>query len=111
MPRPFGTIGETKLKILAIICSNEVDDRPTYGYDVWKVLKKVFHSYLNPGDLRNIYRHLKDLENMGMIKKGTRQTAKGVPARQTYRLTEKGRALKEKFAAYLEVLEKSSEQG
>jgi len=104
MPRPTGTIGETKLKILAVICFNESRGTGTYGYDIWKVLKEGFHTYFDEGNLRNVYRHLKDLERLGLISRGPQQTVKGVPRRQPYSLTEKGRDIKPKFTRYVELL-------
>ncbi|MDH5634680.1 MAG: helix-turn-helix transcriptional regulator [Candidatus Bathyarchaeota archaeon] len=104
MPRPTGTIGETKLKILAIVCFNDSRGTNTYGYDVWKVLKEGFHTYFDEGNLRNVYRHLKDLEKLGLISRGPQQTIKGVPRRQPYSLTEKGREIKPKFTRYIELL-------
>jgi len=104
MPRPTGTIGETKLKILAIICVNESRGTTTYGYDIWKVLKEGFHVYFDEGNLRNVYRHLKDLEKAGLISRGPQQTIKGVPRRQPYSLTQKGREMEQKFAKYVDLL-------
>ena len=109
MPRPIGTMGETKFKILAIIYFNEYQGTVTYGYDIWRILKRVFHFYLDEGDLRNVYRHLKDLEKSGLINRGPQQTIKGVPKRQPYFLTEKGRDIKQKFARYVDVLSKQIE--
>jgi len=104
MPRPVGTIGETKFKILAIIHFNELRGRATYGYDTWRILKERFHTYLDQGDLRNVYRHLKDLEKFGLVSRGAHQTVKGAPRRQPYFLTEKGKELKHKFTRYLDIL-------
>jgi len=104
MVRPTGTIGETKLKILAIVCFNESRATTTYGYDIWKVLKEGFHVYFDEGNLRNVYRHLKDLEKLGLISRRPQQTVKGVPRRQPYSLTEKGTEMKPKFARYADLL-------
>ncbi len=108
MPRPVGTIGETKFKILAIVYLNELHGTPTYGYDVWRFLKKVFYCYLDEGDLRDVYRHLKELEGFGLIARGTRQTVKGAPQRQPYLLTEKGKEMKDKFTRYVDILSKQN---
>lgn len=105
MPRPVGTIGETKFKILAIIYYNELRGIVTYGYDIWRILKERFHTYLDDGDLRNVYRHLRDLERFGLIKRGEHQIVKGVPKRQIYYLTEKGKEMKNKFIRYLDILQ------
>lgn len=106
MPRPVGTIGETKFKILAIIHFNELRGTATYGYDTWRILKERFHTYLDKGDLRNVYRHLKDLERFGLVSRGAHQTVKGAPRRQPYFLTEKGKELRHKFTPYLDILSK-----
>lgn len=106
MPRPMGTIGETKIKILAIVYFNESRGSATYGYDIWRILKRVFHVYLDEGNLRNVYRHLKDLERMGLVSRGKPQAAVGAPKRQPYSLTDKGREMKQRFGRYLDVLSK-----
>lgn len=105
MPRPIGTIGETKFKILSIIYLNELRGIMTYGYDIWRILKEKFHTYLDPGDLRNVYRHLKDLERFGLISRGKPQTVEAAPKRQTYLLTDKGKVMKERYARYVDILE------
>ena len=104
MPRLIGTIGETKFKILAVIYFNELRGTATYGYDIWRLLREVFHYYLDEGDLRNVYRHLKELESFGLINRGTRQIVEGAPQRQPYFLTDKGRELKDKFTRYVDML-------
>lgn len=106
MPRSIGTMGETKFKILAIVYFNELRGTTTYGYDVWRLLKKRFHTYLDAEDLRNVYHHLEDLERFGLVRKGERQTVKGTPKRQPYFLTEKGKEMKHKFIRYLDILPK-----
>ena len=105
MPRPIGTIGETKFKILAIIYFNELRGIATYGYDIWRLLKESFHSYLDDGDLRDVYRHLEDLNEAELIKKGAKQATNTAPKRQLYSLTDKGKELKQKFSRYLQILE------
>ena len=104
MPRPAGTIGETKLKILAIVHFNEAKGNVTYGYDIWRMLKERFLVYFDNGNLRNVYRHLKDLEASGLIGRSPQQSVKGVPRRQPYFLTEKGKDLKPKFSRYVDLL-------
>ncbi|MBE0512537.1 helix-turn-helix transcriptional regulator [Candidatus Bathyarchaeota archaeon] len=108
MPRPVGTIGETKLKILAIIYQNELYGITSYGYNIWTTLKKKFRCYLDDTNLRNIYRHLKDLNEIGLVKKGISQPAENAPKRQLYSLTNNGRRLKQKFSRYLRILEETS---
>jgi len=108
MPRPSGAIGETKLKILAIIYWNELQGITSYGYNIWKILKKKFHCYLDDRYLRNVYSHLKDLNEVGLVKKGEKQPMKDAPKRQLYSLTDKGRQLKQKFNRYLQILEENN---
>ena len=104
MPKPQGTIGETKFKILAIIYRNDVEGTVSYGYSIWAIMKTRFYCYLDDADLRNVYRHLKDLEKAGLIEKTKRQTGTNSPERHLYLLTEKGRQLKNKFNKYLQIL-------
>jgi DNA-binding PadR family transcriptional regulator len=108
MPRPVGTIGETKLKILAIMYQNELRGITSYGYSIWKTLKKKFRCYLDDRNLRNVYRHLKDLTEVGLVKKSANQLPEKTPRRQLYILTNKGRGLKQKFEKYLQILEEAS---
>ena len=105
MPRPQGTIGETKFKILAIIYRNDIDGNSSYGYSIWAILKKRFYCYLDDTNLRNVYRHLKDLHEAGLIEKNTKQSGANAPEKQLYSLTENGRQLKTKFNRYLQILE------
>jgi DNA-binding PadR family transcriptional regulator len=105
MPRPQGTIGETKFKILAIIYRNNVNQLDSYGYSIWTLMKTKFHCYFDDTNLRNVYRHLNDLEKYGLIEKSTKQSVKNAPKRQLYLLTESGKQLKKKFELYLQVLQ------
>jgi DNA-binding PadR family transcriptional regulator len=105
MPRPHGSIGETKFKILAIIFSNEANGKESYGYSIWAVMKTQFHCYLEDINLRNIYRHLKDLEKAGLIKKSVKQGAENAPKRQLYSITENGRQLENRLNKYLQILQ------
>lgn len=105
MPRPIGTLGETKYKILATIYNNEVQGIPSYGYNIWLLLKRNFFLYLDKDDLRNVYRHLKELGNLGLVKTGLEQSVKGAPTRKPYLMTEKGRELKFRFDRYLEIFQ------
>ena len=104
MPKPQGSIGETKCKILAIIYRNEVDGNGSYGYNIWSTMKKRFFCYLDDANLRNVYRHLKDLEGAGLIEKSKKQTGGHSPERQLYLLTESGRQLSNRFNKYLRIL-------
>ena len=107
MPRLVGTIGETKLKILAIIYQNELHGTASYGYNIWTNLKKQFHCYIDDRNLRNVYRHLKDLNKVGLVKKSAKQVAEKAPKRRLYSLTNNGRRLKQKFSKYLQILEEA----
>jgi DNA-binding PadR family transcriptional regulator len=107
LPRPIGTIGGTKLKILATIHHNELQRNSSYGYAIWMLLKNRFHLYMEEGDLRNVYRHLKELDTVGLIKKGSSEAAIRAPKRQTYLMTEKGRLLKERYEKYLNILQET----
>jgi DNA-binding PadR family transcriptional regulator len=104
MPKPQGSIGETKFKILAIICRDEVTGNGSYGYNIWNTMKKRFYCYLEDANLRNVYRHLKDLEDAGLIEKSKKQTGGHSPERQLYLLTESGRQLRNRFNKYLRIL-------
>jgi DNA-binding PadR family transcriptional regulator len=71
-------------------------------------MKKQLYCYLDDANLRNVYRHLKDLEEAGLIEKSTKQTGGNSPERQLYLLTESGRQLKKRFNKYLQLLEVST---
>lgn len=111
MPRKRGSIGKTKLMMLAIIYHLEEKREKPYGYVIWQILKRVFKSYLKPADIRNIYHHLQDLTRMEYLERRETQTAKGVPDRQIYILTEKGRKIAEtKCREHLQVLAEMEKQ-
>jgi len=95
MPRKRGSIGKTKLMMLAIIYHLEKRKERPYGYVIWQILKRVFKSYLKPTDIRNIYHHLRDLTKMEYLERKETQAVKGFPDRQIYVLTEKGRKITE----------------
>jgi len=107
LPRMAGTIGATKLKILAIILHHELSGIPPYGYSIWLTMKDAFHLYLQKEDLRNVYHHLKELNKLGYIDRGEVQFTKGAPGRQPYILTEEGRTLEDRISKYLEILNKN----
>lgn len=108
MGKPRGSIGETKWKIMAIVCHDEALGYTSYGYGIWKKMKENYHSCLGEDGLRNVYHHLKDLYNLELIRKISIQSVEGAPERSLYGLTEKGRGLKDRFSIYLTVLKKSS---
>jgi len=100
LPRPHGCIGETKLKILAII----YHDGASHGYGVWMTLKESFHCYLDDPSLRNVYHHLHDLEKLDLVERSLSETGKNAPKNHGYKLTDKGKMLGEKFKKYMDVL-------
>jgi len=101
LPKPKGSIGATKMKIMAVICHNGECGRDSYGYRVWQALKSHFYVYLNDCDVRNVYHHLNGLCELGLIER--LQTPEDAD-RCLYRLTEKGRNLQDRYHPYLEVL-------
>lgn len=102
MPKPKGTMGATKMKIMAVICHNGECGRESYGYGIWQSLKENFHMYLNDNDVRNVYHHLEDLCDLEMI---NRMRGREDDSRCFYELTEKGLILKDKYQKYLEILD------
>jgi DNA-binding PadR family transcriptional regulator len=52
----------------------------------------------------NVYRHLKDLHTIGLIRKSREQSNLNGPKTQPYTLTEKGQHMKPKFTQYLQIL-------
>jgi len=102
MPKPAGSTGATKLKILAIISHNGGCGKDSYGYDIWKCLQDSFHCYLNDTDIGNVYHHLTDLVNDEYV---TRRDQTQVEGRCFYMMTEKGWEMKPKFQLYLDIIE------
>lgn len=105
MPRPSGTIGETKLKILAIIHHNQSNGSPSYGYCIWRTLKTYFHCYFDHLSLRNVYRHLNDLSELELIDKEVDRSNNEGPERYLYSLSKKGRDMENRFIKYVEILD------
>jgi len=104
MVKPKGTIGSTKMKIMAVIhcnCSNNMD---THGYTIWQTLKNSFHVYLDDNDVRNVYHHLKGLSELGYL--GRREPDSTVKC--CYDITEKGMQLALRYEPYLKVLDRAS---
>jgi len=75
-------LGVTKLKILEIIALK----REAYPYELWKTLREDYGIHIA---LRNVYMHIKDLEEGGYIKKVKEEKING---RKTtvYTITRKG---------------------
>jgi len=110
MPKPSGCIGKTKMKLLAAIRYHELSAIESYGYSLWMTLKDKFHLYLDDTDSRNVYHHLHDLTQRGLIKKTTVQLGEKAPNRQLITLTPEGRELAPRFAQYLEILTAESSE-
>jgi DNA-binding PadR family transcriptional regulator len=104
MPKPSGCIGKTKLKLLAALRYHELSTIESYGYNLWMLLKEQFHLYLDDTDSRNVYHHLHDLTQRGLIEKTAVQQGEKAPNRQLITLTPQGRELAPQFATYLEIL-------
>lgn len=101
MPKPKGTCGATKMKILAVIYNNEQYGHESYGYNIWQSLKKEFYTYMNDNDIRNVYHHLNDLCSLGYIKKCPEGSDE---IKQCYRITQSGVNIEEKFRHFIEIL-------
>jgi DNA-binding PadR family transcriptional regulator len=102
MPKPKGTCGATKMKIMAVINVHEQLGKESYGYNIWQCLKKNFYTYLNDNDIRNVYHHLNDLNSLGYIEKCPTSSE---DSKQCYSLTDSGKALEEKYSHFLEILD------
>ena len=105
MPKPKGTCGSTKLKIMAIICQNCDSENISYGYNIWQSLKEQFHTYLNDCDSRNVYHHLKELCERDFLRK-LEPVDTDEDIRSLYFLTEKGRGMQTKYEPYLKILQR-----
>lgn len=106
MPKPKGTMGATKMKVMAIICHNCEYGNESYGYNIWQSLKGVFHIYLNDCDVRNVYHHLKELCDLDLIAK-VDSPVTGVDKRCFYTITDRGLEMKIKYDPYLEILQRA----
>ena len=102
MPKPKGTCGATKMKILAVIYTHQQLDKKSYGYNIWLCLKNNFYVYINYGDIRNVYHHLNDLLRLGYIIKCPEMSDE---VKQCYKITEEGTGLKLRFDPFLAILE------
>jgi DNA-binding PadR family transcriptional regulator len=101
MPKPKGTCGATKMKILAVIYSHEQYGKESYGYNIWLCLKEHFYTYLNDNDIRNVYHHLNDLCSLGYITKCPESSNE---IKQCYRITQSGVILEEKYRPFVDIL-------
>jgi len=102
MPKPRGATGATKMKIMAIVCHNGDCGLDSYGYSVWQALRSSFHTYVNDEDVQNVYHHLKDLCELGLLSKD--ESSEKSSNRCLYRLTDKGQDIREKYEHYLNVI-------
>lgn len=108
MPKPRGTTGATKMKIMAVVCHHDECGRSSYGYNIWRALKTHFHLYLNDGDIRNVYHHLRGLCVLDLLTKEDPPST-GSNKKCYYRLTEKGRSIRQKYEPYLEIIRRNLE--
>ena len=100
LTRPQGSIGETKLKILAIIHNNAAH----HGYGIWMTLKKRFYLYLDEQSRRNVYHHLCDLNDLGLVERASKHMNEDSSIIHSYILTNKGIKLESKFRKYMTLL-------
>lgn len=101
MPKPKGTCGSTKMKILAIISFNMNCERESYGYCIWQSLKKHFYMYMNDNDIRNVYHHLNDLCNLGYL---SRSNGPEDSSKCFYELTPQAKNLENRYKKFINIL-------
>ena len=77
-------LGETKLRILQILYKDDV-----YGYKIRKDLDDLFQISVK---IPVIYQHLKELENMNLVRRSRVYEVGGRPERTYYSITGKGKA-------------------
>jgi DNA-binding PadR family transcriptional regulator len=107
MVKPKGTIGATKMKIMAIVCYNCDHGEESYGYNIWQSLKNHFYIYLRDSDVRNVYHHLKELNKFGYLERMS-SVEDDPNKRCLYTITEEGRNLESYYSPYLEIVKRSS---
>ena len=107
MPKPKGTCGSTKLKIMAIVCLNCDSEDISYGYNIWQSLKGRFYIYLNDCDVRNVYHHLKELCEMDFLERVSPSDSTE-DTRALYCITEKGKTMKVKYEPYLKIIQRDA---
>ena len=101
MPKPKGTCGATKMKILAIMSTDYDRGLDSYGYDIWQRLKDSFYTYMNENDVRNVYHHLNDLCSIGYISK--KEMTEECP-KCYYTLTPTGDGLRHRYKRFVDIL-------
>ncbi len=107
LPKPKGTTGATKMKIMAVIRHNCETSGISYGYNIWQTLKDYFYIYLNDCDVRNVYHHLRELCDLDLLERVEEQET-DPNKRCLYQLTEKGRNMESRYAPYLEIVRRGS---
>lgn len=107
MPKPKGTCGATKMKILAVISHNRDLGKDSYGYEIWQQLKDNFFVYMNDNDIRNVYHHLNDLCSLGyIVKTGEDEEC----PKCYYTMTELGYEFRLRFKKFLEIINSNRER-
>ena len=101
MPKPAGTLGSTKMKILALVCENNDCGKESYGYEIWKELKEHFYIFLSDNDIGNVYNHLNDLCKSNHLLRENESP----DGRCYYKMTDEGLALREKYSQYIGIIE------
>ena len=102
MPKPVGSTGATKLKMLAIICYLGDGKNDNYGYNIWRCMQDHFHLYLDDNDIGNVYHHLSDMCEQELV---TRKDPTEKAGRCFYMITPKGLEFQPRFQSFLEILE------
>jgi DNA-binding PadR family transcriptional regulator len=88
------------MKILAIIYQSNDAGHESYGYDIWKIMKNQFHTYLNDNDIGNVYHHLNDLCALNYVTRADEEGGRCC----YYKITDEGLALKSKYDQYLAIM-------
>jgi hypothetical protein len=104
MPKPKGTCGATKMKILAIISHNEESREESYGYSIWQCLKDNFYTYMNDKDIRNVYHHLNDLCGLGYLSRSKR--SEDCP-KCFYELTPQAITFEQRYTKFVKILKQN----
>ncbi|MBN2334977.1 helix-turn-helix transcriptional regulator [Candidatus Bathyarchaeota archaeon] len=104
MPKPKGTCGATKMKILAVIFSDRESGSESYGYQIWQQLKSSFYVYMNDSDIRNVYHHLNDLCAIGYIRKSREDEE---CPKCYYEITAMGQSLRHRYQKFIDIISQS----
>ena len=106
MPKPKGTCGATKMKILAIMAIDADGGSESYGYNIWQRLKDNFYTYMDDNDVRNVYHHLNDLCSLGYIAKCREDEE---CPKCYYTLTPTGSGLRHRYKQFMDILEATAQ--